>query len=95
MKDHPTVFEALQAQGISRRRFIKFCAVTASTLASRARQPGLCADAWQRDAPLGDLDVVPAMHRVLGVAAALIGQAAHGARRACCIQRVRRESDPE
>ena len=33
MKDHPTVFEALQAQGISRRRFIKFCAVTASTLA--------------------------------------------------------------
>jgi hydrogenase small subunit len=33
MKDHPTVLEALQAQGISRRRFLKFCAVTASSLA--------------------------------------------------------------
>jgi hydrogenase small subunit len=33
MKDHPTVFETLQAQGISRRRFLKFCAVTASSLA--------------------------------------------------------------
>jgi hydrogenase small subunit len=33
MKDHPTVLEALQAKGISRRRFLKFCAVTASSLA--------------------------------------------------------------
>lgn len=33
MKDRPTVFEALQAQGISRRRFLKFCAATASSLA--------------------------------------------------------------
>jgi hydrogenase small subunit len=33
MKDHPTVFETLQAQGVSRRQFMKFCAATASSLA--------------------------------------------------------------
>ncbi|MBS1172325.1 MAG: Ni/Fe hydrogenase [Proteobacteria bacterium] len=33
MKDRQTVFETLQAQGVSRRQFMKFCAVTASSLA--------------------------------------------------------------
>lgn len=33
MKEQPTIYETLHAQGISRRRFLKFCAATASSLA--------------------------------------------------------------
>ena len=55
MKKTPTVGEILQAKGVSRRGFLKYCATTASILASAVRY----------------LAVIPGVHGLHGIADAL------------------------
>ena len=53
-KKEITILESLSQQGISRRSFLKFCAVTASMLALPIGDRSVFTKAWQRrhDHPL-------------------------------------------
>jgi len=46
MSNQQTFLEALQARGISRRSFLKFCAITTSSLALSAKEARVFAPRW-------------------------------------------------
>ena len=72
MKNTPTVGEILRAKGVSRRGFLKYCATTASLLALPPTMiPRIAKGDREREATLGDLAVLPGVHRLHRVADAL------------------------